>query len=70
MNTLDVLKSRGVAYLVILFTLVDILLLFVVKGFGSFVAILVMQLICILYYVIARSLVEVDEPFFLFKGKE
>lgn len=69
MNTLQVLKSRGVAYLVILLVLIDLLLLFVATGFGSWVAVLVLEAIVIFYYVITRSVVDVDEPFFLFKSK-
>jgi len=67
MNTLTVLKSRGFAFLVILLALVDLLLLFVTKGFGSWVAVLVLELICLFYYVVARSVSDVDGPFFTFK---
>jgi len=67
MNVLDVLYSRGMFFLVLLLVLVDCLIIFVAKGFVSFIALGVLEAIFIFYYIVARSLTNVDSRVWFLK---
>ena len=69
MNVFDVVKSRGMFFLVVLLLLVDALLLFVAKGFVSVYAITVLEGIVIFYYIVARSISDVDSSIWFLKKK-
>ena len=69
MSVKDVVFSRGMFFLICLLLLVDALLLFVAKGFVSFIALGVLEGIFVFYYVVARSLTDVDGRVWFLKRK-
>ena len=67
MNIKDVVFSRGMFFLIALLLLVDALLVFVAKGFISVYAMLILEGIFVFYYVVARSIMEVDSRVWFLK---
>ena len=70
MNIKDVVFSRGMFFLIALLLLVDALLVFVAKGFMSVYAMLILEGIFVFYYVVARSIMDVDQRVWFLKGKD
>ena len=70
MNIKDVVFSRGMFFLIALLLLVDALLVFVAKGFISVYAMLILEGVFVFYYVVARSIMNVDQRVWFLKGKD
>lgn len=70
MSIKDVVFSRGMFFLLALLLLVDALLIFVAKGFISVYAMLILEGIFVFYYVVARSIMDVDQRVWFLKDKK
>lgn len=68
MNFKNVLVSRGLIALVAMFIILDILGFFIVKGFASFAFVFILEILMVLFYVIIRSLIDVDQPIWFLKN--
>lgn len=69
MNFKSVLFSRGLIALVAMFIVLDVLGFFIVKGFASFAFVFILEILMVLFYVIIRSLIDVDQPVWFLKDR-
>ena len=69
MNLLNTLKSNGIWLFVTLLILVNLLIIFVMKDARSNWSIYIVELICVLFYIISQSINGKDETIWFLKSK-
>lgn len=70
MSFLETIKSNGFAAFIIILILVDLLALFLVKGFESWAYLVVFQIVGAAVYVVSRALGNANDEFILWKKKK
>ena len=70
MNILDILKSRGLAFYVVLFVLLNGLITLVMKDFRGYWTLAFIELIAVFFYIVIRFIPTSDKPLWVFKSKE
>ncbi len=70
MNILDILKSRGLSFFVILFVLLNVLVSFVMREFRAYWTLGIIELIAVFFYIVIQLIPSSNEPLWFFKKKE
>ncbi len=70
MNILDILKSRGLSFFVILFVLLNGLIALVMRDFHSYWVLGFIEFIAVFFYIVIQLIPSSNEPLWFFKKKE